>query len=255
MRFSAVQTAGTEHLVHASSVGAYAPAPDKPFVNEEWPTRPIAGSSYSRHKVLVEADLDALEKALPQLVLTRVRPGLVLQGDAARAITRYFIGPAGGALPVVRRLRLPLAPLPRGLLVPVVHADDLASGIVTVLERRLHGGVNFAADAPVSGADLAAAMGTRLWEVPPAMVRRVVQLSWAARLQPTDVGWFDLAMGVPLLDTERARRELDWRPRRTATEALQELLAGMATRRGAPSPVLEGRADGPSGGTGPAGPG
>jgi len=61
-----------------------------------------------------------------------------------------------------------------------------------------------------------------------------------ARLQPTDPGWVDLVLDVPLLDTTRARRELGWSPRCDAEGAVAEILdgfrdhAGMATAPLAP---------------------
>jgi hypothetical protein len=65
------------------------------------------------------------------------------------------------------------------------------------------------------------------------------------RLQPSPVGWVDMALGVPLMSTERARTELGWKPRRDAGEALLELLAGMRDRSGAETPPLRPGAGGP----------
>jgi hypothetical protein len=36
-----------------------------------------------------------------------------------------------------------------------------------------------------------------------------------------------MALGVPLMSTERARRELEWTPRHSAIAAIEELIAGM----------------------------
>ncbi|HZA80310.1 MAG TPA: NAD-dependent epimerase, partial [Actinomycetes bacterium] len=49
----------------------------------------------------------------------------------------------------------------------------------------------------------------------------------------------------PLLDAGRARAELGWRPRRNATETLQELLAGLRKGAGADTPPLDPGAGGP----------
>jgi nucleoside-diphosphate-sugar epimerase len=63
-------------------------------------------------------------------------------------------------------------------------------------------------------------------------------LSWRLHLQPTPPGWVDLALGVPVLDTGRARRELGWRPTVGAGEALRELLDAFADGSAAPTPPL-----------------
>jgi UDP-glucose 4-epimerase len=36
-----------------------------------------------------------------------------------------------------------------------------------------------------------------------------------------------MGLSVPLMSTDRARRELGWSPRRSATEAIRELAEGM----------------------------
>ena len=46
------------------------------------------------------------------------------------------------------------------------------------------------------------------------------------------------ALGVPVMDCSRARRELGWQPAMRSTDALVELLAGMADGAGAPTPPL-----------------
>ena len=64
---------------------------------------------------------------------------------------------------------------------------------------------------------------------------------WKLRLQPTPSGWVDMALGVPLMDTSRARSELGWEPRVGADDALLELMAGMRESSGLATPPL--RAD------------
>lgn len=69
-------------------------------------------------------------------------------------------------------------------------------------------------------------------------------ITWRARLQPTPTGWLDLALGVPVMDTSRAREELGWTPRHRAGDALLELLGGLRHRADAPTPPLDPRAGG-----------
>ncbi|MBA3300988.1 MAG: NAD-dependent epimerase, partial [Thermoleophilaceae bacterium] len=68
---------------------------------------------------------------------------------------------------------------------------------------------------------------------------------WKLRLQPTPPGWLDLALGVPIMDTGRIREELGWEPRKSAEEALLELLEGLRDGAGAPTPPLDPGAGGP----------
>ena len=54
-----------------------------------------------------------------------------------------------------------------------------------------------------------------------------------------------MALGVPLMDTARARSELGWRPRYRSDEALVDLLHGMRDGAAYDTPPLERRAGGP----------
>src|SRR3569833_362381 len=91
--FDAAVQAGVAALVAASSVGVYAPGPKHRFVDESWPATGVHASSYSRHKVAMEAMLDDLEAAHPGVRVVRLRPGLIFQRDAGRELARYFAGP------------------------------------------------------------------------------------------------------------------------------------------------------------------
>jgi nucleoside-diphosphate-sugar epimerase len=64
------------------------------------------------------------------------------------------------------------------------------------------------------------------------------------RLTPTPPGWIDMALGVPLMDTSRARAVLGWQPRRESGSALMELLDAIRSSAGFPTPTLRPGGDG-----------
>lgn len=231
-------------LVVASSVGAYAPGPKDEKVTEEWPATGVPGSSYSRDKADVEAMLDEVELAAPQLRVVRLRPGLVFQRSAAAEIARYFAGPLA-PLPLLRPGWLPLVPYDRRLRVQAVHAGDVADAYVRAATADVRGAFNIAADPVLDGERVARRFAGRAVPVPAGVLRIAAGLTWHARLQPTEPGWVRLAAAAPLLSTARAERELGWRPRTDALTALAELIDGMARGTGTPSPPLRprGRAD------------
>jgi UDP-glucose 4-epimerase len=107
------------------------------------------------------------------------------------------------------------------------------------------GAYNVAADPVLDPDRLGSLLGARPVAVPTAALRRAADLTWRLRLQPSPVGWVDMALGVPLMSTARARDELGWTPRRSAGDALLELLAGMRDRSGADTPPLRPDAGGP----------
>ncbi len=236
---AAVQ-AGVSQLIYLSSIGAYSPAPDATPVNESWPTGGVASSSYSRHKAIVEAMLDRAEQEHPATVVSRIRPALVMHRAAASEIMRYFIGPLvpRAVFSAAARGALPAVPLPGQLTLQLVHADDVADAILRVLRRRAVGAFNLAAEPPLTGALLAALLGKRHVDVPAGLVRPVLDASWKLRLQPTSPGWWDLALGSPVMECLRARTELDWRPHWSSQQALADLLLGLAGGSGGASAPL-----------------
>ncbi len=235
--FEATARAGAGALVYASSVGAYSPGPKHRPVAESWPTEGVASSFYSRHKVATERMLDAFEADHPDVRVVRLRPGLIFKRESASGIRRLFLG---RLLPpqLLRPSLLPLVPRTDRLVIQAVHADDVAEAYRLAVVGPARGAFNIAAEPVLDAAELGRALGARPVPVPAAVLRAAADLSWRAHLQPTPAGWLDLALGVPVLDTGRARRELGWAPTRTAAEALRELLTGIAERASYPTPAL-----------------
>ncbi|CAA9380623.1 MAG: NAD-dependent epimerase/dehydratase [uncultured Nocardioides sp.] len=234
----AATATGVRHLVHMSSVGAYSPKEDDSPVDETWPTGGVPSSMYSRHKSAAERLLDGLERESPDLVVSRLRPGIVGQRNAGSALLRYAL-PA--VVPAAVLDHVPFLPLDKGLAVPMVHADDVADAIVRVLESRAPGAFNLAAPPAVTAQDIAHVLGTRLVHVPSGAVRAAVSLSWRARVQQVDPGWVDMGFALPLLDTARATSELGWSPSKDSLTVLAETVDGMREGAADRSPVLRPR--------------
>jgi len=235
----AARTAGVRHLVHMSSVGAYSRAPGR-RVDESAAREGIDSLAYSLHKAAAERLLDSYEQQAGEaaMLISRLRPGFVVQPDAASALLRYGVP---GYVPARVLTLLPVLPLDRRLSIPVVHSDDLADGIVRVIERRAGGAFNFASEPPVTRDDLAEALGARPVQLPAKALSLLAGIGWRVRLQPLDPGWIDLAFSVPLLDTSRARAELGWAPAIDSRQALRMTIQAMAHGRSANSPVLRAR--------------
>jgi nucleoside-diphosphate-sugar epimerase len=234
----AAARAGVPHLVVASSVGAYSPVADDDPRGEDWPTDGISTSHYSVDKAAQERVLDAVEREHPELTVTRVRPSLIFQGDAGAEVVRLFVGPF---LPVrlLRAGRPPVLPLPAGLRLQAVHAEDLADAYSRIVTARAGGAFNVAADDLLSARDLARVVDHgRMLELPPSVVRAAESLAYQAHVVAADPGWLDMAMTVPVLDTTRVRTELGWRPTHTAADAVNEVLAGMGAGEGTHSTPL-----------------
>jgi len=242
--FEAAASAGVPVLVYASSVGAFSEGPTDRAVDESWPTLGVPSSFYARHKAEVERLLDDFEERHETIRVVRLRPGLIFKREAASEIRRYFAGPLLPSRLVQDRL-IPVVPDVPRLRFQAVHADDVANAYRLAVKGEVRGAFNVAADPVLDPPRLAQLLGARLVKVSPAALRGAAAATWRLRLQPTPPGWVDMALAVPIMDSSRAREELHWEPARTSEEALMELLEGIRTSRGFPTPPLDSGAGGP----------
>jgi nucleoside-diphosphate-sugar epimerase len=230
--FAAAEQARIPAVVYASSVGAYSPGPaDGHPVDEGWPTHGLPTAGYGREKAYLERALDAVEARLPGSRIVRVRPGFVFQRSAASQQRRLFAGPfVPGRL--LRPGRLPVLPYPSGLRFQAVHADDLADAVARAVLGDVRGAFNVAADPVIGRDELADLLGARPVSLPPAVVRAALSAGWRLHLVPAEPALFDLALGLPVMDTSRVRTELGWQPRYSATAAVAEMIRGLVAGAG-----------------------
>ncbi|MBX7443975.1 MULTISPECIES: NAD-dependent epimerase/dehydratase family protein [unclassified Arthrobacter] len=238
----AARTAGVKQIVCASSVGAYSSSSKDQRRDESWPATGMPGSHYSRHKAEQEKLLDQFMASEPAISVARLRPGLIFQANAGSEIGRYFLGHVIPRL-IPGKPWTPLLPAPDNLIFQAVHADDVAEAYWRVVDQRASGAFNIAAEPVLNPQELARILGAkRILPIPMRLLHAVVDLTWRARIQPTDAGWVVMAAGAPIMDTDRARRILCWEPKVSSVDAVKEVLAGLGTGTGVhPSPVLRPR--------------
>jgi nucleoside-diphosphate-sugar epimerase len=236
--FRAVAEADVPALVYASSVGAYSPGPKDRAVDESWPTDGTPTSFYARHKAEVERLLDHFQAERPETRVVRLRPGLIFKRSSGEEQRRYFLGPF---VPRALAQRGASAVIPDidGLRFQAVHTRDVAEAYRLAIVGDAHGPFNVAADPVLDAQTLALALGARVLPLPQAVARTAVATSWRLRLQPTPPGWLDMGLAVPIMDTTRAREDLGWQPEHSSTDAIRDVLSGMADAEGEPTPPLE----------------
>jgi nucleoside-diphosphate-sugar epimerase len=174
--------------------------------------------------------------------VVRLRPALIFQRAAASEIARFFLGPLVPRS-LVRRALIPIVPAIPGVKLQAVHADDVGAAYqLAVTKPDARGAYNIAAEPVLDPPTLGRLLHARPVPVPVAPVRALMAFAWWLRLQPSEPGWLDMGVNVPLMDTRRAREELGWSPTHDAGDALLELLEGMSDKAGGPTPVLRPRA-------------
>jgi nucleoside-diphosphate-sugar epimerase len=167
-----------------------------------------------------------------------MRPAFVFKRPAASAQRRLFAGPfLPGSL--LKPGRLPVLPLPSDLRFQAVHSRDVGRALHRAITSDARGAFNLAAE-PIINADLLRSLfNTRTIEVPHAAARIALAAAWHAHAVPVEPALLDLFLQLPLLDTTRARTELNWIPSASSVEALREVVEGLQTGAGGDTPPLE----------------
>jgi UDP-glucose 4-epimerase len=238
----AAGAAGVPHVLHMSSLGVYSAGPPARRIAEDWPTEGVPSSQYSRDKVEAEHRVRTFLAAHPDVTVSVTRPTLVLQPEAASEIGRYFLGDV--LLTAARLLPGPVArvvplPLPGSLHLAFVHADDVAQALVRIIDQRAAGPFNLSTDPALDADAFARALGSYRVPTPAFVLRAALDAAFRAHLVPTEPGWLDLALGVPVLEWARARTVLGWTPRRRGPDVLREFVAALGRGEGGGSPLMQ----------------
>lgn len=219
--------AGAEQIVYASSIASYGFHAENVgrVLDESAPVRGNEDFYYTRTKAEVERWCEEVAAAHPQVALARLRPSLFLDPDSPRAAL----------------LRAPaMVQLGRGGGVPVhvTHQDDVADAFVLALRRRARGAFNVATEEPLPVSRFGEATGKRTIVVPEVGLRALRAL-YRRGVIDIDPAWFECTGTYPIaVSSERARRELGWRPRWPTTGAALRAIVGRPTACASPATRL-----------------
>lgn len=230
--FEASIAAGAQRLVYTSSVAAYGFHADAPeLLTEDVPPRGTDRHPYSAHKAAVE---DVLAESLagssidayvfrPCIVAGPQAP-LLLESIPLSGMGRRLPGPLRAALKRAGALR-PVLPDP-GVPFQLVHHDDVAAALESAaLGIGPPGMYNLAGEGELTISDLAAELGWHSVPVPGPAVAATAEVVARTPFLPHEVAWIEALRRPVLMDTSRARTELQWRPRHDARETLRQTVA------------------------------
>jgi UDP-glucose 4-epimerase len=196
--FKSALAAGVRRVLYASSVAQYGVLPTlpNPVVEETLRTRqPDFWYACAKHDV--ERRLDELERAYPDLRLTRFRPAILI----GRRMEHQL-----GAL-LRRRL------LPDSLGMPVVWDEDVADAFILALRTGAKGAYNLAADDPRSSTELAQALDLRVLKFAAKLFGAAEKTASALHLlPPSDPGWTRKHDFKLVYSSAKAKSELGWKP-------------------------------------------
>jgi UDP-glucose 4-epimerase len=230
--FDEAAKAGAERICYASSVAAYGFHDDNPdWLTENVPPRGSPEHPYSDQKAEVERVLGEVLLRHSGTVGYAFRPCIVA-GPRARTMLDeipYYRMSEAMPEPVARLLAgipalRPVIPDP-GVRFQLVHEDDVASAFMAgVVGRGEPGAYNLAGGGTLTAADVAAALGWYSIPVPRLAVEAAADALTRLPLMPDSVAWLHSVRKPVLMKTDRARRELGWRPKHTARATLRAMV-------------------------------
>jgi UDP-glucose 4-epimerase len=236
--FGATIDRGTTRLVYASSVAAYGFHADNPErLTEDLPPRGTRRHYYSAQKA-------ELEEALQELLAGGetdayvFRPCIVAGPDALALVQSIPYLQLSERLPaaVMRALELmpalkPVIPDP-GVPFQLVHHDDVADALCAAVVGRGEPGIyNLAGEGTLTMADLARALDWYSIPVPDLALGAAAELVARLPFVPAEAQWIESLRRPVLMETDKARDVLGWRPQHDAAETLQGMVDAARSER------------------------
>lgn len=202
--FEAAARHGVKRIVYASSVAAYGIGDAHPVpLVEDSPRRRSPVLTYAENKHDVEAYLDEFDARYPDTTVVRLRPGILIGRRLAHIPPRL--------------LSMRLMPVFGNARGPIVWDEDVADAVILGLSNGARGAYNLVAEGPITGQEMAQLSGFRSLPVPApvasAGVRAGAALGAVLGERRMDFGWFEAARFDMIVSSDRAKRELGWKPR------------------------------------------
>lgn len=205
----AAAQAGVRKLIVSSSIAAYGMLSDnQQALDEESPLRGLyTDFYYSQHKHANELWLDSLQLAFPELVITRLRPCIVMGPHQAGAA--LVLPPNNVHFTTAHSTH------PR---IQFVHEDDLAQAFSVAIHHDLHGAYNVVGDGAEPMAEIAHTLGLQVVELPRQVLLEQAEQLWKAGLITTGPEWVG-GEGELICSNTRLKATGLWQPRYSTVEA------------------------------------
>jgi UDP-glucose 4-epimerase len=213
-------------LVYTSSVAAYGYHSDNPVpITEDVPTRGSPEHYYSEQKAACEAALADIVGG-SSLEVYVLRPCIVAGPKApALAEAMPWNQLPGPVKRVTQALPLLKPPFPDpGTPLQLVHHDDVAAAIALAATTSAPAGAyNLAGDGVVSMSTVAKELGARPIRVPKLAASAASDIIARLPFVPSVLEWLHAGRTSVVMDTAKAKEQLNWKPKHTAAETLSAL--------------------------------
>lgn len=202
--------ARVNHIIYLSSHTVYGPHPDNPVpLTDEAPLRPLPDFPYGYDKYLSELALKEFAAEHQDVAITVLRSCMVLGPSAGNYVTEAFFRP------------LLLGVLDYNPPLQFVYEGDLARVLAIIIQRRLPGVFNVAADGVVFYREVAETINSRLLSLPSFLAYPLAQLTWNLHIQrDSTASGLDLIRYPMVLSTGKLNQATGYRFWHTSLEAL-----------------------------------
>jgi len=205
---------GIHKLISMGSALVYGAHRDNPnFLREEHALRGMHGAHYVADQLDVEAQIEKWRVAHPESVVTSLRAAFMVGPNTQRYVRRYLT-----------RTFVPTV-LGHDPLLQLIHENDALAALMLAVERDVPGAFNIASDGLLRLSTAIRLAGGLPFAVPYASLRRLAGVLWALQLCEAPASFVPLLRHLCVVDTARARRELGFRARFNAREAILSLRA------------------------------
>jgi len=185
--------------VYLSSAAVYElPARQRP-IDEQQPRATLRGFTWAEEHVALESWLDTFEPEHSAMRIVRLRPHLIVGTHGTPAVRRFL-----HSMFSVR--------LARGSsILQCVHALDVARAVHYGLQRDVSGAFNLACSNTATLREMQRLSGGGWISIPFAIAYRLARRA-ARELGSGEPVWMELLRHEVVLNSNRARRRLGWKP-------------------------------------------
>jgi len=219
-------------------VAAYGFYDDNPdWLTEDVPARGTDAHFYSQQKAEVERVLAKTLEGNKGTSAYVFRPCIVAGPKAQMLLEEIpYLRLSDRMPPPVLRLLSSMPVLKpvipdTGVPFQLVHEDDVASAFVAAtLAKGPPGAYNLAGSGTLSLSDMADALGWYSIPIPELAVDATTEIVTRLPL-PEDLSWIHAIRTRVLMKTDRAKKELGWRPKHSSRATLDQLVAAYRAER------------------------
>lgn len=208
--FNACEKNMVKKIVVASSIAAYGSVKRNCIITEETPLEGNSSSYYSHTKKIVEDMLDEFERRNPDVIVTRLRPSILIGKNINNPLRKIVNAPV-------------LYHIKGNDTIPVVYEEDVADAFCRVIVNdhpgvfNIHGG-----ELPLKL--IAQTLGIKTKPVPFTLGKMIINIAYLLGITSFSGHWVELSRYPFILSNKKAREELGWIPSKTPNEAFMEML-------------------------------